>query len=148
MWILSILPDWAIHLILSAGIIGVIAGFVLGFIPFIGKYKLPIQIISILILVLGVYLEGGISERNEWNLKVADLEKRVAQAEAQAEKINTKIVTKVVTKKQVIKLKGETITKYIEKEVTKFDSKFGPGGECEFPAEFIKAHNDAAEGVK
>ena len=56
MWIFTVTPDWIIHAILGLGIIGVILGFVLGFIPIIGKYKLPIQIISILILSLGLYL--------------------------------------------------------------------------------------------
>ena len=74
MWILSVLPDYAIHVLLSIGIIGVILGFVLGFIPFVGKYKLPIQIISIFILTLALYLEGGLENDRLWQLKVKEVQ--------------------------------------------------------------------------
>jgi hypothetical protein len=53
MWILSILSDAMIHAIFGLGIFGIIAGFVLGFIPVIKPYKLAIQICSILTLTLG-----------------------------------------------------------------------------------------------
>ena len=53
MWILSFLPEFIPHLIFIIGVLGTIAGFVLGFIPFVSTYKLPIQITSILILSLG-----------------------------------------------------------------------------------------------
>ena len=74
MWIISILPDAAIHLIFILGILGTIAGFVLGFIPFVKTYQFAIQICSIVILVFGVYLEGGLSESKEWELKVKEME--------------------------------------------------------------------------
>ena len=85
MWILYVLPEIAIHLILLVSILGVIAGFLLGFIPFVKQYKLLIQIVSILILTLGVYLEGGLADQKEWQLKVAELETKVKEAEAKAE---------------------------------------------------------------
>ena len=84
MFILSILPDFVLHLILLAGILGTVVGFVLGFIPLINKYKLPIQICSLLILSLGVYLEGGLANEQEWRLKVAEVEAKLAKAEAQS----------------------------------------------------------------
>jgi len=79
---------------------------------------------------------------------VAAVEARVATAEAASREANTKIVTKVVTKTQVIRTRGDTITKYIDKEIVRYDTKFAPGGECEIPKEFIKALNDAAEAPK
>ena len=72
MWILSFLPEAVTHLIFFVGVIGVIAGFVLGFIPFIAPYKLPIQIISILVLSFGLYLEGGLADQAIWQLKVKE----------------------------------------------------------------------------
>lgn len=146
MWIFTVTPDWIIHAILGLGIIGVIIGFVLGFIPIIGKYKLPIQIISILILSLGLYLEGGLADNKEWMLKVAEMEKKVAEAEVKSAKVNTEIVEKIVTQKQVVKQKGDTIIKYVDKEIVKYDTKYLPGEICEIPKEFINAHNAAASG--
>jgi len=146
MWILTILPDWVIHAILGLGVMGVIAGFLLGFIPFIGKYKLPVQIISLLVLTLGVYLEGGKADNDLWMLKVKEMEAKVAEAEAKSAKVNTQIVEKIVTQKQVVKEKGQEVIKYVDREIVKYDTKYVQGGACEIPQEFIKAHNAAAKG--
>lgn len=146
MWILSFTPEWIIHAIFGLGVVGVIAGFLLGFIPLVGKYKLLVKIVSLLILSLGIYLQGALADYKEWLLKVAEMEKKVAEAEAKSAKVNTEIVEKIVTKKQVVKEKGDTVIKYIDREIVKYDTKFVPGGVCEIPQEFIKAHNAAASG--
>jgi hypothetical protein len=138
MWIINWLPEILIHIIFLAGVIGTIAGFVLGFIPFIGKYKLPIQIISLLLLSLGVYLEGGLAEKNKWELRVKEMEKKVAEAQAKAAVVNTQIVEKVVTEKEYIKVKGAKVVEYIDREVKVFDSN------CTVPEVAIKAHDMSA----
>ena len=79
-------------------------------------------------------------------LKVAEMEKKVAEAEVKSAKVNTEIVEKIVTQKQVVKQKGDTIIKYVDKEIVKYDTKYLPGEICEIPKEFINAHNAAATG--
>jgi uncharacterized membrane protein len=148
MWILSFLPDWVFHAITIAGALGTLVGFVLGMIPVIKTYVIPIRVISILLLSFGLFLEGGIADNQIWQARVKEVEAKLAEAEAKSAKENTKIVTKVVTKTQIVRTRGETITKYIDREIVKYDTKFAPGGECEIPKEFLKAHNDAAEQPK
>ena len=138
MWIINWLPEFVFHLIFLAGIVGTIAGFVLGFIPFVGKYKFPIQIISMLLLSFGVYIEGGIAEKHKWELRVKEMEVKVAQAQAKSAIVNTEIVEKVITKTNTIKLQGQKITEYIERVVTVYDNT------CKIPDVGIKAHNLAA----
>jgi len=138
MWIINWLPEFVVHLIFLAGVIGTIAGFVLGFLPFVGKYKLPIQIISLLLLSLGVYLEGGLAEKAKWELRVKEMEKRIAQAEARAAQVNTVIVEKVVKEKEFIKVKGQKVIEYIDREVKVFDEN------CSIPDVAIKAHDMSA----
>ncbi len=138
MWIINWLPEFIVHLIFIAGVLGTIAGFVLGFIPFVSKYKLPIQIISIILLVLGVYLEGGLAEKAKWELRVKEMEVKVAEAEAKSAVVNTQIVEKVVTQKQIVKVKGDKIIEYIDREVKVYDNT------CRVPELAIKAHNMAA----
>lgn len=145
MWILSFTPDWVFHSIALAGVVGIIAGFLLSFIPLVNKYKLPIQIISIVLLTFGIFMEGAILNEQVWKLRVAEVEAKLAQAEAESAKENTKIVEKIVVKKEIIKTRGKDIVKYIDKEIVKYDTKFAPGGQCEIPKEFIKAINDAAK---
>jgi uncharacterized membrane protein (DUF106 family) len=145
MWILSILPDAAIHIIFGLGILGTIAGFVLGFIPFVKTYQFAIQICSIVVLVFGVYLEGGLADYKEWELKVKEMEAKVAQAEAQSANKNVEIQEKIVEKTKVIREKGRDVIKYIDKEVIKKEEVIKYIENCPVPKEIIDLHNQATE---
>ena len=145
MWILSILPDAAIHIIFGLGILGTLAGFVLGFIPFVKTYKLAIQVISLLVLVFGVYLEGGLADYKEWELRVKEMETKVAQAEAQSANKNVEIQEKIVEKTKVIREKGREVIKYIDKEVVKKEEVIKYIENCPVPKEIIDLHNQATE---
>jgi hypothetical protein len=152
MWILHFLPDalilWVCNIVLLAGILLTVTAFFIKRIPVINQYRIPAQVLGIALLVTGVYWRGGYAVEQEWRERVAEVEARVAAAEAKSAEENVKIVTKVVTKTQVIRTRGETITKYIDREIVKYDEKFAKGGVCEIPQEFIKAHNSAAEAPK
>lgn len=139
MWILNLLPEFVLHILLLVGILGTVAGFLLGFIPFIGKYKFPIQVISIIILVFAVYLQGGIAERQIHEIEMAKLKAKLAEAEAKSAKVNTEIVTKILTKNKIVKEKGDTIVEYIDREVIKYDST------CKIPLSVISSHDAAAQ---
>ena len=145
MFILSIIPEAAIHIIFGLGILGTIAGFVLGFIPFVKTYKLAIQVISLLVLVLGVYLEGGLADYKEWELRVKEMEAKVAQAEAQSANKNIEIQEKIVEKTKVIREKGKDIIKYVDKEVIKKEEVIKYIENCPVPKEIIDLHNQATE---
>ena len=152
MWILHFLPDalilWICNIVLLAGILLTVTAFFIKRIPIINQYRIPAQVLGIALLVMGVYWRGGYAIEMEWRERVAEVEARVAAAEAKSAEENVKIVTKVVTKTQVIRTRGETITKYIDREIVRYDEKFAKGGMCEIPQEFIKAHNSAAEAPK
>ena len=148
MWILNWLPDAVFHLILIAGVLALLAGWSLKMIPLIRQYSLPIQVAGVLLTIVGVWYEGGTAKDAEWKARVAEVEKKVAEAEAKSSQVNTKVVTKVVTKLEVVRVKGDEVIKYVDREIVKYDTKFGPGGQCEIPKEFIKAHNQAAEAPK
>jgi len=145
MFILSILPEAAIHIIFGLGILGTIAGFVLGFIPFVKTYKLAIQVISLLVLVLGVYLEGGLADYKEWELRVKEMEAKVDQAEAQSANKNIEIQEKIVEKTKVVREKGKDIIKYVDKEVIKKEEVIKYIENCPVPKEIIDLHNQATE---
>ena len=133
---------------LLAGILLTAAAFFIRRIPVINQYRTPAQVLGIALLVIGVYWRGGYAIEQEWRERVAEAEARVAVAEAKSAEENVKIVTKVVTKIQVVRTRGEDIVKYVDREIIKYDTKFAPGGQCEIPQEFIRAHNSAAEAPK
>ena len=138
MWIIQHLPEWVFHFIFAAGVIGTIAGFVLSMIPVVKKYGIPIKVISLLILTLGVYLEGALSDNKEWEFKAKELEAKLAEAQANSQKENVKIVEKIVYKDRIVRENGLTIKQYIDREVVKYDNT------CPIPKEVVKAHNAGA----
>lgn len=121
MWILNFLPDSFLilvtHAITALGVLGLIVGFLLGFIPLIRAHSTTIKIVSTVILLAGIYLEGGLSTELEWRKRVAEMEEKVKLLEEQSKKINTKIETKVVEKTKVIKEKGKLQIEYVNRLV-------------------------------
>jgi uncharacterized membrane protein len=148
MWILEWLPNWLFYAIFFAGLLGLLASYVMKFIPLVYIYKTPIQLGSIIAIVFGTYMAGAISNQEAWEARVKEMELKVAAAEVQSAKKNIKIVEKIVNKTQIIRTRGDDVIKYVDREIVKYNTKFAPGGECEIPKEFIKAHNDAAEAPK
>jgi uncharacterized membrane protein (DUF106 family) len=145
MWILTILSETAIHTIFGIGVLGVIAGFVLGFIPLIRAYKLAIQICSIILLVFGVYLEGGLADYKEWELKVKEMEAQMAEAKAKGAEKNIEIQEKIVEKTKIVREKGRDIIKYIDREVVKDNEVIKYVEQCpNVPASVIEQMNKAA----
>lgn len=142
MWIVQILPNWVFHTLLVLGILGTTAGFVLGMIPVIKQYLIPIRVISIITLFLALFLEGALLDDQVWQLRVKEVEAKLAQAEAEAAKANTQLTEKAGEKVAKQKEKTLVVKQYITREVTKYDNQ------CVIPNEFVKAHNDATERAK
>lgn len=142
MWILNFLPDWLFYIILLAGVGGLAASYLMKFIPFVYMYRTPIQIGSVVAIVLGTFMIGAAWNDQEWRRRVAEMEQKVAAAEVQSNEENVKIITKIVNKTEVIKTKGEDVIKYIEKEVVKYNDR------CEIPNQLVEALNKAAEQPK
>ena len=128
MWILSYLPTWIFYAITVIGILGLISSYVLGMVPLITQYKLPLQILSVVVIAFGVFIIGGVENELSWQAKVKELEAQVAVATAKSNETNTKIQYKVVTKIQVVKEQVEVIKKEIEiqKEFINADCKVNP----------------------
>ncbi len=151
MWILHFLPDalilWFCNILLLIGVVLTIAGVFIHRIPFplLWQYQLPFKIIGVLLLVAGVYFRGGYGVEMAWRERVAEVEAKLRVAEAESAKENIQIQERVVKKTEYITRRGQDIIQYVDREIVKYDTKFAPGGQCEIPREFIKAHNQAAE---
>ena len=142
MWILQFLPDWVFHAICLAGVAGLVAGVLLGCVPFVGKYKLPIQLISILLLVFGLFMEGAIINEQVWQARVKELEAKIAESEKKIEKTNNKIKKVYVTKVKVIKQDKIVVQERIVREAAVIDKN------CKVPPEAISILNEAAKSTK
>ena len=144
MWIFSWISDSIIHAIFLVGAIGIFAGFILTFIPFVKQYKLAIQVGSLFVFALGVYLEGGLADNKEWVAKVKELESKIAVAEEKSKTANVIVEEKVVTKTNVVKQKGKDIIQYVDREVVKNNEVIKYVENCPVPKAVIDTHNAAA----
>lgn len=150
MWILPFLPDavilWFCNILLLVGIVFVVAGLFAHRIPLIWQHQLPFKVAGIMLLALGVYFRGGLAVEQQWRERVAEVEAKLKAAEEQSTAANTEIETKAKETIKYIRGRTEIVREYVDREIVKYDTKFMPGGICEIPQEFVKAHNDAAEG--
>jgi len=108
MWfLLSFVPDWFInyfvHIIFGAGVVGIIVGAFLSKVPFVSQYGFLIKIVSNILFVVGLFLEGGLQTELAWREKVADLQKKIEIAQQQSKETNAKIEQKVTDKAKTIK---------------------------------------------
>lgn len=140
MWILSITPDWFLHLLLVGSAISTLVGFTLANVPLVSRYAMMLKVLGAVVLALSLYLEGGLADNKIWEARVKEVEAKLAQAEAKSAKENVKIVEKIVTKQGKVKENTVIVKQYIDREVVKYDAQ------CKIPQEFVKAHNDAAQG--
>ena len=141
---MNFMPDWIFHAILLAGSLGLISSFILNFVPAFKLYHLPLQVVSVLLIALGIWFEGAMSNQAEWEAKVKDLEVKVAEAQAQSQETNVKIVTKTVKQIEVVREKGQDIITYVDKEVVKDREVVKFVENCPIPEIIISTHNAAA----
>lgn len=145
MWAFSLIPDlvmtWIINIILIVGVSGIVAGFFLKIIPFVNQYRLPVQILSIALLTLGVWLKGGESERRVWQERVRQMEERVAVAEQRAREENVRIETQLAERTATIQAEAQVIIREVPRYITReVDNR------CEIPSPAIDLFNRAAQG--
>lgn len=107
--------------------------------PMFKLWQLPVELLGVAVLAVGCYLMGGYSTEMSWRKRVEDLQAQVAVVETKSHEVNTVIKTKIVTRTKVIKEKTDAIIKYIDRDITKYDSS------CVIPQEFIDLHNQAAD---
>ncbi len=134
MLLFKIFPDWLFYLVPITGLIGLLLS---QFLPNIAYAKL-LKITSAVLLLAGIYFVGGVHTNQGWQQAAQELENKVKVMEAESKTTNAEIETKVVIKTQVVKQRGETVVKYIDREVVKIDER------CTIPPEFVNVHNQAA----
>jgi hypothetical protein len=89
-----------------------------------------------------IFIFGMLWSNNAWKQAAQTLQARVDVAEAKSQTVNETIRERVVYKTQVVRQRGEENTKYITREVVKYDTQ------CVIPPEFVQAHNTAAKAPK
>jgi hypothetical protein len=142
-WMFSLIPDslliWITYFIAGAGFVLYIASKITAWIPFISQYKLPAELVGVLLLVIGSYMFGGYGTEMAWRQKVKDLEEKVRVAEEKSQQVNTVIETKIVEKIKVVK---ENV--YVNREIIKEVAGKQLDAQCTLPKSTVSLHDSAS----
>jgi hypothetical protein len=117
-WILSLLPEWIlvtlIHGTVVVGLVLTFCGGLLKFIPVINPYAAIAKQIGIVLLVIGVFFEGGLAVEQSYRVRIAEMQAKIKEAEIQSVKLNEKLTVEVGKNKELIKEKVNINAKDIE----------------------------------
>jgi hypothetical protein len=118
MWFLSFIPDWilqwAIHGLVILGLVLTFIGSLVRFIPVIQPYALVGRQLGIVLLVIGVFFEGGYATEMSYRVRIAEMQAKIKEAEIQSAKANEKLAAEVSKNKELIKEKVNRNAKDIE----------------------------------
>jgi hypothetical protein len=150
MFLLSFVPDALIQLVVNgvliAGIVGCVVSFFFGFfvrwMPWIIPYRMILQILGLVLLIVGVYFKGGVGVEMEWRERVKIAQEQVKAAEERAEKINKDLEKEKKDKDKIVAESKKKIKETIVIQATTIDDK------CKVAPEALSIINDAAKKPK
>jgi DNA-binding protein YbaB len=142
MWMLSFVPDAWLYLavlsVLGLGAALYAFSYFTAFVPELILFKEPIRILGTVLAIAGMFFYSSYDTEEMWRNRVAEVEAKVAQAEAESKQANDKLAKKGADRVRVIKERGLVVKQYIDREVVKYDDS------CKIPDVVVKAHNAAA----
>ena len=138
-WLLQLIPDgifvWLTYLLFGGGVILYVASKLVSWIPLMGQYRLPAELMGVLVLVIAAYLYGGVSYREQ----IAEMKQRVRIAEEKSQQVNTVIETKIIEKVKVVK---ENV--YITREIVRDTAGRQLDAQCSLPRSTVSLHDSAS----
>lgn len=161
LFLFQFLPNMIWHIILIVSGLLTFLCLSFGFVP----YRMPLGVLSSLILAMSLWMEGSIANEAKWLAEIDKLKAELAVYEKKALEKNIEIQEKVVEKTKIVEKRGETIIKTLEvpgpervKEITKdmtdeqrqayqrqIDELKQVVESCPIPKQLIDAHNQAAQ---
>ena len=138
-WMLQLIPDslfvWITYLLFAAGVALYVASKLVSWIPLMGQYRLPVELVGVVALVIAAYFYGGISYREQ----IAEMKQQIKVAEEKSQQVNTVIETKIIEKVKVVK---ENV--YITREIVKEVAGKQLDAQCSLPKSTISLHDSAS----
>jgi hypothetical protein len=142
-WVLSLIPDslfvWIYYIMLTLGLGLYVVSKLVKWLPMMGQYKLPAELVGVVLLVVGAYFYGGYGVQSAWQARVAELEAKVKIAEEKSQQVNKVIETKVVEKIKIVK---ENV--YVNREIIKEVAGKQLDASCSLPKSTVSLHDSAS----
>ena len=138
-WLLQLIPDgifvWITYVLFAAGVVLYVASKLVSWIPLMGQYRLPAELVGVVALVIAAYFYGGISYREQ----IAEMKQRIKVAEEKSQQINTVIETKIIEKVKVVKQNV-----YITREIVRDTAGRQLDAQCSLPRSTVSLHDSAS----
>lgn len=144
-WMWSLIPisvlGWLINLLLTAGVIGILAGWIGRWIPFFDAYARLLKPIGIVLLLIGVYFKGGYSIEAGHRAEAERLQALVNIAEAKSKDANKKLDSAVKEKNRAIQEAKSAVQARLKGAAVRIDS------ECKLDPEAVEILNESAKDI-
>jgi hypothetical protein len=118
MWFLNFIPDnllhWFVHGVVALGIILSVVGVIAKLLPFIKPYGVIAKSIGALLLLVGIFFEGGYGVEMSWRARVNEMQAKIDAAEKQSTELKQQLQTASQQKTIIIKQKVIQNAKDIE----------------------------------
>jgi hypothetical protein len=138
-WLLQWIPDsvfaWLVGMILLAGAVAYIASKLVGWLPFVGRYKIALELGGIAALIVGAYFYCDVGYR----ATVADMKEKIRISEEQSRKANAELADAVKEKNQAIKDQNKFLKDQLNQVATKIDAQ------CKITPDTTYLLNEAAK---
>jgi hypothetical protein len=141
-WMLQLIPDnifaGITALLFFGGILAYILSKLVSIIPFIGRYKIAVELGSIAAMILGAYFFCGVVYREQ----IADLKQQVKISEEKSRQANADLSVVIKDKNKVVREKQIIIQEKIIRDAVKIDA------DCRVPREAVDILNESARTPK
>jgi hypothetical protein len=146
MWWLSFIPDdflqWFIHGVVVLGLALSVIGAIGKNIPFIGQYGLIVKGLGGLLLIAGIFFEGGYGVEMSYRARIAEMQEKINQAVRESNEANDKLAGQV---KDDVKVVHDTQV-IVQERIVEIEKKID--AECKIEPDVIDILNQAARGGK
>ncbi len=151
-WMIGLIPDsffvWVTYVLMIIGAGLYVASKLVSWIPLMSQYKLPAELIGVVVLMVGVYMFGSYGTEMLWRQRVQELEAKIKIAEEKSAQVNTVIETRVITKTKIIKEKAEKQIEYVDRVIKGDTVEITKDMSEEQKAEFIAKQKELEDNLK
>jgi len=138
-WMLQMIPDsifvWITYLLFVVGAGAYVASKLVTWLPMLGRYRLPAELLGVVVLMLASYFYGQVSYREA----IAELKQKIAVAEQQSKTANQELERRTQQHiKEIREVKNANKTIIRETAGRQIDTQ------CSLPRSAVSLHDSAS----
>lgn len=143
MWLIHLLPmslmAIIVHGVLLLGVVVLALTYISKLFPLPTVYTGPARVAAVIILCVGIYLEGAYGTHQWYQNEVKELRDKIAEAEVKSEQLNYQLSTEIEKNNEVITNHTESVETIIRENTVTIDK------ECKVDPLVIDILNNSAK---